>query len=110
MGVLRIERLDPGHARLAGRLGFAEAGAALSRGAAIYEGAAGEVWVDASGLEAVDSATLALLLAWSARARHAGVTLHLHALPPGLEALARLCDAGPLLGLTASSPPARSHP
>jgi phospholipid transport system transporter-binding protein len=105
MGALRIERLDPGHARLAGRLGFAEAGAALARGDAIYKGASGEVSVDASGLEAVDSATLALLLAWSARARHAGITLRLHAVPPGLDALARLCDAGPLLGLDATTTP-----
>ena len=110
MGALRIERLDPGHARLAGRLGFAEAAAALARGGAIYEGAPGEVSVDASGLEAVDSATLALLLAWSARARHAGVTLHLHRVPLGLVALARLCDAGPLLGLDAPVAPARSLP
>ncbi len=110
MGALRIERLDPGHARLAGRLGFAEAGAALAQGAAIYEGAPGDVSVDASGLQAVDSATLAVLLAWSARARHAGVTLHLQSVPPGLAALARLCDAGPLLGLDATSAPVPSLP
>jgi len=96
---LRIERLDAGHARVEGRLGFAEAAAALARGNELYGAGGGDLSVDLAGLGGVDSATLAVLLAWTARARRAGVSLHFAAVPDDLRALAHLCDAEPLLGI-----------
>lgn len=99
MTALRIERLDAGHARIEGRLGFAEAAAALARGNELYGAGNGDIRVDLAGLDGVDSATLAVLLAWAARARSAGVALHFAAIPDDLKALAHLCDAEPLLGI-----------
>jgi phospholipid transport system transporter-binding protein len=96
---LRIERLDAGHARIEGRLGFAEAAAALARGNELYGAGNGDIRVDLTGLDGVDSATLAVLLAWAARARSAGMALHFAAIPDDLKALAHLCDAEPLLGI-----------
>ena len=90
MTALRIERVGADRARVAGRLGFAEAAAALARG---------EVTVDLADLGQVDSATLAVLLAWTARARRAGAALRFAGVPDDLRALAHLCDAEPLLGI-----------
>ena len=96
---LRIERVDAGHVRVAGRLGFAEAAAALARSEELLDANAREVAVDVRALEGIDSATLAVLLAWTARARTCGTVLHLTDVPVGLRALAHLCDAEPLLGI-----------
>lgn len=96
-----IERLPDGRMRVGGGLGFEQAADALARGRVLYEGGSGEVEVDLSGLRDVDSATLAVLLAWTARAARAGVALRFNGAPASLLALARLCDAGPLLGIEA---------
>ncbi len=97
----QIERGDAAHVRVAGAIGFAGADMALARGAELYAAGANEVVVDVSGLRDVDSATLAILLAWAARARDRGVTLRFAGIPSGLRALAHLCDAEPLLGIAA---------
>ena len=94
-----IERLAADRMRVSGELGFEQAGVALARGRLLYMDAAGQVEVDLAGLSDVDSATLAVLLAWSARAAQAGVALRYTAAPASLLALARLCDAAPLLGI-----------
>ena len=95
-----IERVADGRMRVAGELGYAHATEALASGLELHQqGRAGTVEVDLSGLREVDSATLAILLAWAARAAHAGVTLRFVAAPASLLALAHLCDAGPLLGI-----------
>jgi phospholipid transport system transporter-binding protein len=96
---LRIERADAGQFRIAGRLGFPEATAALGRSSELFDGNARDVAVDVAGLEGVDSATLAVLLAWSARAQSRGIALRFTGVPAGLRALAHLCDAEPLLGI-----------
>jgi phospholipid transport system transporter-binding protein len=101
---LRIERGEDASMRVAGRRGFSEATAALARSGELLEAngaAAGrqDLKVDIAGLEGVDSATLAVLLAWSARARARGITLGFTGVPAGLRALARLCDAERLLGI-----------
>lgn len=96
-----IERLPDGRMRVAGGLGFEQASEALARGQLLYEGGRGEVEVDLAGLREVDSATLAVLLAWTARAARAGVALRFTGAPASLLALARLCDAAPLLGIEA---------
>ena len=102
MTALRIERVDAGHARVGGRLGFAEAAAALARGGELFGNAAGDVAVDVADVQGIDSATLAVLLAWASRARAGKVTLRFTRAPADLTALAHLCDAEPLLGLNAS--------
>ena len=96
-----IERLPDGRMRVSGGLGFEQAGAALASGRLLYEDGSGDVEVDLAGLRQVDSATLAVLLAWTARASRAGVALRFTGVPTSLLALARLCDAAPLLGIEA---------
>jgi phospholipid transport system transporter-binding protein len=96
---LRIERGDTGHVRVAGRLGFLEAAAAFDRSGELLEGASGDISVDVAGVDAVDSATLAVLLAWSAHALRQGKRIHYTGIPAGLRALAHLCDTEPLLGI-----------
>jgi len=96
---LRIERVGAGQARLAGANGFEQAAAAFGRGAEMLDGSASDLIVDVSGLRDVDSATLALLLAWAAEAARRKVRLRLTAVPAELKALAHLCDAEPLLGI-----------
>lgn len=95
-----IERIDGTHARLSGRMGFAEAASALARSDELLKGDPRTVEVDLRGLQAVDSATLSILLAWAARANRSGVDLRLINASPELTALARLCDAQPMLGMT----------
>jgi len=106
---LAIERTRPGEVRVGGRLGFAEAGAALARSGEVVEGGR-EVAVDIAALAGIDSATLAVLLAWAARARAAGGSLRYIAAPDGLRALARLCDSEGLLGLTPAAALPRGGP
>lgn len=96
---LRIERVDAAHARVAGTLGFDGAAAALARGAALLDGGAEVIELDASGLAGVDSATLAILLAWAARAAERGTRLSVAGAPASLKALATLCGAEHLLGI-----------
>ena len=94
-----IERLDRTLARVRGRLGFAEATAALARSGEVLEDAQPTIDVDVAGLDGIDSATLAVMLAWAAHAAAGGATLRLSDTPPDLKALAQLCDAEPLLGI-----------
>ena len=96
---LRIERVGAGQVRLGGVVGFEQAAAAYGRGGELLDGSAKDLTVDVSGLRDVDSATLALLLAWAAEAARRNVHLHLAAVPADLKALAHLCDAEPLLGI-----------
>lgn len=97
MTALRIERVGAAEVRVGGRLGFAEASVALARGRELLDGTRGDVAVDVAGLEDIDSATLAVLLAWAAHARQVGAALHFRGVPAGLAALAHLCDVEPLL-------------
>jgi len=55
--------------------------------------------LDLAALEGADSATLAVLIAWSADARRRGVTLRYRRAPQGLLNLARLTQVDGLLGL-----------
>ena len=96
---LRIERVDAQHARVSGRLGFHEAGAAADRWRELVGGGAGEVAVDIGGIERVDSATLAVLLDWAAKALRAGTRLRLTGVPADLTALAHLSGTESMLGI-----------
>jgi len=57
------------------------------------------VSIDLFALQNADSATLAVLIAWSATARARGGQLRYLRAPEGLRNLARLCDVEELLGL-----------
>jgi len=95
---LRIERVDPAQVRVAGELGFANAGEGVARTGELL-GSATDVTVDLTGLTRSDSATLGVLLIWAANAALRGARLRFSNVPAGLRALARLCDAEPLLGI-----------
>ena len=83
------------------------------RGAISYENAAevlratpqpiidkgGSADIDLSALQAADSATLAVLIAWAARSRTHGTQVHYRHAPQSLLNLARLSDVATLLGL-----------
>src|SRR5690606_445030 len=56
------------------------------------------VEADLSGVDAADSAGLALLVAWKAYCRHQGNDLVFKGVPARLRALAALTGAGPVLG------------
>lgn len=96
---LRIERIDATRVRLSGALGFAEAGVAYGRYGELFGEGGGDVELDLAGLQRVDSATLAVLLGWAARAATSGRSLRLSGAPSGLLALAHLCQVEPLLGI-----------
>lgn len=67
--------------------------------AAALRNAPAEDAVDLSKLADADSATLAVLIAWAARARARGATLRYLNAPPALRNLAHLSDVDRLLGL-----------
>lgn len=97
-GALSIERTGAGQVRVSGELGFSNAGDGVTRAGELFDGSSG-VTVDLAGLERSDSATLGVVLDWAARAARRGTRLAFVNVPPGLRALAHLCDAEPLLGI-----------
>ncbi|HJT98554.1 MAG TPA: STAS domain-containing protein [Rhodanobacteraceae bacterium] len=96
---LRIERADANGVRVSGAIGFADASEAVKRTGELFAGGAKDVAVDLGGMSRADSATLGVLLIWAATAATRGVKLRFVNPPKGLQALAHLCDAEPLLGL-----------
>ena len=93
-----LESNTLGTLSVSGAISFANAARALAQGPQLAR-AGTTLELDLSGLENADSATLAVLIAWTAHARHRGAELrYLHA-PPGLLNLARLCQVEALLGL-----------
>ncbi|HEY7871206.1 MAG TPA: STAS domain-containing protein [Rudaea sp.] len=91
-----IEADTLGSLRATGSITFANASMALAQMPAPLRGSA--LKVDLGALDGGDSATLAVLIAWSATARRAGTTLHYLGVPPGLRNLAKLCEVDSLLG------------
>jgi phospholipid transport system transporter-binding protein len=79
----------------AGSLTFANASGVFARAAAVALPSAGEV--DLSGLVAVDSSAVAILLALSRRAQEEGGSLVFTRVPPALRALADLYSVEDLL-------------
>lgn len=67
----------------------------------LWSGAQPPSAIDLARTDRIDSAGLALLLEWQARARRNGVTLSFHNPPAGLLRLAALCEASEALGLGA---------
>lgn len=86
-----------GGLRATGAISFANARRALAQMPLPARGAA--LKVDLGALDGADSATLAVLIAWSAAARRGGASLHYLRAPRGLRNLATLCEVDGLLGL-----------
>jgi ABC-type transporter Mla MlaB component len=94
---LTVEMASSSAGRVAGRIDVDNAATALARGADLF--AVGKsLSVDLSALESADSVTLAVLLAWAARARRAGGMLSFEAASSHLRSIAHLSDADGLLG------------
>jgi phospholipid transport system transporter-binding protein len=70
-------------------------------GRALQMAVAGDIHLDLSGMERIDSAALALLLSLARRCQRAGGRLRILNPPSGLVALAGLCGVRTLLGLEA---------
>jgi phospholipid transport system transporter-binding protein len=93
-----VESDTLGTLRVSGAITFANAARALLHAPkATRDGAT--LNIDLAALENADSATLAVLIAWSAEARRRGAALRYQRAPQGLRNLARLCDVDSLLGL-----------
>ncbi len=94
----KLESDTPGVLRLSGEISYSNAALAIREAPqGIIGQAAAEL--DLKGLRRADSATLAVLIAWSARARRQGTKLRYTNAPAGLLNLARLCDVDELLAL-----------
>lgn len=94
----KLEADASGVLRVSGDISYSNAAQALREAPqGIIGQAAAEL--DLQGLRRVDSATLAVLIAWSSRARRQGTSLRYTNTPPGLLNLARLCDVDRLLAL-----------
>jgi phospholipid transport system transporter-binding protein len=87
-----------GTLRVSGAISFANAARALVQAPKLTHTGA-TLDLDLATLENADSATLAVLIAWTAQARRQGATLRYLRAPQGLRNLARLCDVEGLLGL-----------
>ncbi len=93
-----VESDTLGTLRVTGAISFSNATSALARMPQPGR-AGGTMDIDLSALEKSDSATLAVLIAWSARARRQGVTLRYLRVPQGLRNLAHLSNVDGLLGM-----------
>ena len=78
-------------------LRFSTVAGLRGQGLALIDAAAAELTLDLSGVSASDSAGLALLVDWLARARAAHKTLRYVRPPEALLALARLSDVETLI-------------
>jgi phospholipid transport system transporter-binding protein len=93
-----VESDTLGTLRVSGAISFANAGRALAQMPEPPRSGT-PLTIDLSALENADSATLAVLIAWSARAWRRGSALRYLRPPEGLRNLARLCDVDGLLGI-----------
>jgi phospholipid transport system transporter-binding protein len=90
-------RESEGRVRLQAPLRFATVAGLRHRGLELIEAAGAELTIDLSGVSAADSAGLALLIDWLARARAGHKKLRYVAPPEALRALARLSDVETLI-------------
>lgn len=96
----RLETSADGRARLIGPLTFETVARLFQALEQAPPGSAPITQIDLTGVGAIDSAGLALLLEWQSRARARGGQFELHNAPEGLLRLARLCEAVDLLNLS----------
>ena len=88
---------DSNGLRANGQISFVNAGLALAAMPALR----GPLAIDLAGLTGADSAALAVLVAWAAKAHAQGARLRYRQAPSSLRNLAHLCD---LDGLFTDSP------
>jgi phospholipid transport system transporter-binding protein len=93
----RLESDAAGGVHLRGVISFLNAAQAFT--AAPHAPRDQSVEIDLAALDSADSATLAVLIAWSAQARRRGAKLRYAHAPQGLRNLARLCEVENLLEL-----------
>ncbi|MGH8041523.1 MAG: STAS domain-containing protein [Rudaea sp.] len=86
-----------GGLRVSGTISFANASRALAQRPRPPR-AGTPLSIDLAALHGADSATLAVLIAWSAAAYRAGGALRYQRAPQSLRNLAKLCDVDELLG------------
>jgi phospholipid transport system transporter-binding protein len=98
-----IEVREPGCVNLTGALTFQSTPGLYRETEKLFSGPSPVSSVDLSGVTAVDSAGLALLLEWQAGQRPASRSLHIVNSPSSLMSLARLCDALDLLNMSGRS-------
>ncbi len=93
-----VQRDGPCRLRLRGALTFATAGEVWASGERELAACAeGPIEIDCSGIEAADSAALAVLVEWLAWAHRHGRSLHLQGLPRTLIDIARISELEALL-------------
>ena len=95
-----LTREAPGRLRASGRIDVGNAASVLREGARNIDASLASI--DLGALESADSVTLAVLLAWAARAQAAGRPIDFSAMPPRLQALARLSGVERMLGVAAN--------
>ena len=88
-----------GRYRLAGIAGYANARRVLEDGRRRF-GAEADVRIDLGGLTALDSAGLAVLIAWLGEARAHGRSLVYSGMPDALVATARVAGVEALVGVS----------
>jgi len=93
-----VESDTLGTLRVSGAISYANAALALAQAPRAAQAGA-PLNIDLSALENADSATLAVLIAWSAQERRCETELRYQRAPQGLRNLARLCEVDQLLGL-----------
>jgi phospholipid transport system transporter-binding protein len=97
--LFNVESTAPGMLRVSGVISFDNAGNALD-GMPLPARGGTPVTLDLKALDDSDSATLAVLIAWAARAHDAGAPFRCINTPTGLRNLATLCDVDKLLQLS----------
>lgn len=91
-----FETVSPGHFRVKGRLQFDTVGAALTAGEELFKDHR-DIELDLSGVEATDSAGLALLVELAGWARRDGRALAYRHVPKQVLALAHISEVDKLI-------------
>lgn len=96
MTTARIERDGAFRFHVEGEMTFATANSLLQQSAEFF-GKPQDIEIDLSKVVGADSAGLALLLEWKAKAAQQGAQIVIEGLPDALKSIAHLCRIEPLL-------------
>jgi len=97
-GTIAFELTGPAELHVTGALTFRTARRAAAEGERCLAAAgAQELQIDCAGVQAADSAGLAVLIDWVASARRQGRRLHFIHLPPAIAAVAAISEVEHLL-------------
>ncbi|MEO7773939.1 MAG: STAS domain-containing protein [Steroidobacteraceae bacterium] len=95
-GTAHLRREAEDRFTLTGEITFATVPQLSEYGSELLQGS-GERHLNLAGVERTDSAGLALLVDWLARAREAGISLHYQSMPKKLRSLAQISEVDELL-------------